>query len=234
MNKKTTEDYLKTIYQLEAERVIANGERAAGHGVSTNDVAERLGVAAASVTAMVKKLAAEKLVTYTPYQGAMLTEAGRRIALAVVRRHRLAERYLQDVLGLSWDQVHVEAEEWEHVLSERVTAAIDQALGSPLTDPHGEPIPSTAGQVRPLMDTPLTRLRANEAGTIARVGNEDGEFLRYLGALGVYPDAVVLVVDVAPFDGPVTIDIRGNRSVIGRRAAEQVFVVDVHEQVGAA
>lgn len=222
MNRKTTEDYLKAIYQIEADRGPASAQ-----GVSTNDLAESLSIAAASVTGMLKKLAAEDLVTYTRYQGVTLTEAGRRIALAVVRRHRLAERYLQDVLGLSWDQVHAEAEEWEHVLSDRVMAAMDEALGRPLTDPHGDPIPSTAGHLPPLRDKPLTELRANEAGLIARVGNEDGEFLRYLGGLGLYPEAVVVVVDVAPFEGPVTIDIGGKRGVIGRKAAEQVFVVDI-------
>jgi DtxR family Mn-dependent transcriptional regulator len=138
---------------------------------------------------------------------------------------------LQDVLGLPWDQVHAEAEEWEHVLSDRVTAAMDEALGRPLTDPHGEPIPSTAGHLPALRDKPLTELRANEAATIARVGNEDGEFLRYLGQLGLYPKAVVVLVDIAPFEGPVTIDIGGKRGVIGRKAAEQVFVVDEHQSL---
>lgn len=242
MNRKTIEDYLKAIYQIEAERdlfarpntstrsaAVQSTPGVVANGVSTNEVAERLGVAAASVTGMLKRLAAEDLVDYTPYQGVVLTEAGRRVALAVVRRHRLAERYLMDVLGLSWDQVHAEAEEWEHVLSDRVTAAIDEALGRPVTDPHGDPIPTSAGQIQPLSDTSLARLRINEAATVARVGSEDGEFLRYLGRLGLYPDALVVVVDVAPFDGPVTIDIDGNRGVIGRKAAEQVFVVNVHE-----
>jgi DtxR family transcriptional regulator, Mn-dependent transcriptional regulator len=228
MNRKTTEDYLKAIYQVEAEHRGARRLNTGGQSVSTNDLADRLGIAAASVTGMLKKLAAEDLVTYTPYQGVGLTEAGQRLALAVVRRHRLAERYLQDVLGLSWDQVHAEAEEWEHVLSDRVTTAMDEALGCPQTDPHGEPIPSTAGQLPPLSDAPLAQLHANDAATVARVGNEDGEFLRYLGGLGLYPDTHVVVVDVAPFDGPVTIDIGDHRGVIGRKAAEQVYVVDVH------
>lgn len=226
MNRKTTEDYLKAIYQIVADRGVG-----VSSGVSTNEIAERLGVAAASVTGMLKKLAAEDLVTYTRYQGAVLTEAGRRIALGVVRRHRLAERYLQDVLGLSWDQVHDEAEEWEHVLSDQVMAAMDEALGRPLTDPHGEPIPSSAGHLPTVSDTPLAKLRVNEVGAITRVVYEDGEFLRYLGGLGLYPDAVVVVVDVAPFDGPVTIEVGGKRGVIGRKAAEQVFV-NVHEAFG--
>lgn len=229
MNRKTTEDYLKAIYLVEAEQGVPAGGQPA-HGVSTNELAERLGVAAPSVTSMLRKLSAEALVSYTRYQGVTLTDAGREIALEVVRRHRLAERYLQDVLGLSWDQVHSEAEEWEHVLSDRVTAAMDEALGRPQTDPHGEPIPSKAGQLRPLSHTSLGDMRANETATVDRVANEEADFLRYLGGLGLYPDARVDVVDVAPFDGPLTVEVGGKLGVIGRKAAEQVFVVHVHSR----
>jgi DtxR family Mn-dependent transcriptional regulator len=108
---------------------------------------------------------------------------------------------------------------------------MNDALGKPSVDPHGEPIPSETGQLPNLTDTPLALLHPNQAATVARVGNENGEFLRYLGGLGLYPDVVVSVLDVAPFDGLVTIEIGGKRGAIGRKAAEQVFVVDVHPAV---
>lgn len=222
MTNKTTEDYLKAIYQAGA------GQGGAG----TTDLAERLGVAPASVTGMLKKLAAQDLVTYTRYQGVALTGAGRAIAVDVLRRHRLAERYLADVLGLPWDRVHDEAEEWEHVLSNEVAARMDAALGWPATDPHGEPIPSASGDVPALSDTPLARMQPSESARVARVSSEDAAFLRYLGSLGIYPDVVLTVVSIAPFGGPVTIEVRGERHAIGQRVAERVFVVDV-EPVGA-
>ena len=217
MTNKTTEDYLKAIYQVDADQ----------GGASTTELAGRLGVAPASVTGMLKKLAAQDLVTYTRYQGVALTRAGRAIALDVVRRHRLAERYLADVLGLPWDRVHDEAEEWEHVLSRDVAARMDEALGRPATDPHGEPIPSEAGDVPALADTPLARLHPHESARVARVSREDGEFLRYLGSLGIYPDVTVTVESIAPFGGPVTVEVGGQRHAIGRAVAEQVFVVEI-------
>ncbi len=217
MTNKTTEDYLKAIYQVDADQ----------QGAGTTELAERLGVAPASVTGMLKKLAAQDLVTYTRYQGVALTSAGRAIALDVLRRHRLAERYLADVLGLPWDRVHDEAEEWEHVLSRDVAARMDEALGWPATDPHGEPIPSAGGDVPALADTPLARLHPAESARVARVSSEDGEFLRYLGSLGIYPDVTLRVVSIAPFGGPVTVEVGGERHAIGRGVAERVFVVDV-------
>jgi DtxR family Mn-dependent transcriptional regulator len=217
MTSKTTEDYLKAIYQADAEH----------QGVGTTDLAERLGVAPASVTGMLKKLAAQDLVTYTRYQGVALTDTGRMIAVDVVRRHRLAERYLSDVLGLSWDQVHAEAEEWEHVLSQDVAARMDQALGWPSTDPHGEPIPSARGEVPALTDTPLARLHPQESAIVARVTNEDADFLRYLGSLGIYPRVALTVLSIAPFGGPVTVEVDGRRHAIGQGVAESVFVTDI-------
>lgn len=217
MTNKTTEDYLKAIYQVDADQ----------RGAGTTELAERLGIAPASVTGMLKKLAAQELVTYTRYQGVALTDTGRVIALDVLRRHRLAERYLTDVLGLSWDRVHAEAEEWEHVLSRDVAARMDAALGWPATDPHGEPIPSAAGDVPQRADTPLAQVQPNESATIARVGSEDAEFLRYLGSLGIYPDVAVVVLSIAPFGGPVTIEVAGRQHAVGRGVTEKVFVVDI-------
>jgi DtxR family Mn-dependent transcriptional regulator len=217
MVNKTTEDYLKAIYQADAEQ----------NNAGTTELAERLGVAPASVTGMLKKLAAQELVSYTRYQGVALTSAGRAIALDVVRRHRLAERYLADVLGLPWDRVHDEAEEWEHVLSGEVAARMDEALGWPTTDPHGEPIPTAKGVVPALTDTPLARLHPQDSARVARVSSEDAEFLRYVGGLGIYPGVALTVLAIAPFGGPLTVDVSGRAHAIGQPVAERVFVVDI-------
>jgi DtxR family Mn-dependent transcriptional regulator len=176
---------------------------------------------------MLKKLAAQELVTYTRYQGVALTRAGRAIALDVLRRHRLAERYLADVLGLPWDRVHDEAEEWEHVLSDDVAARMDEALGWPATDPHGEPIPSARGDLPPLSDMPLARVNPAQSARVARVSSEDAEFLRYLGSMGIYPGVALTVLSIAPFGGPLTVEVAGHRHAIGQAVAERVFVVDV-------
>lgn len=217
MANKTIEDYLKAIYQVDVDQ----------DGAGTTELAERLGIAPASVTGMLKKLAAQDLVTYTRYQGVGLTNAGRAIALDVLRRHRLAERYLADVLGLPWDRVHDEAEEWEHVLSDDVAARMDAALGWPSTDPHGEPIPSARGDVPPLADTPLARLRPRHTARVARVSSEDAEFLRYLGSMGIYPHVALTVLTIAPFGGPLTIEVSGQCHAIGQGVAERIFVVDI-------
>src|SRR5437867_7774832 len=132
MHTESVQNYLKTIYELQHEQ----------GRVATTLLADRLGVAPASVTGMIKKLAGMHLVTHEPYQGVVLTEAGERIALEVIRHHRLIERYLAEALGVPWDEVHEEAEKWEHVLSEEMEERIDAMLGHPTTDPHGTPIPA--------------------------------------------------------------------------------------------
>ncbi len=217
MITSTIEDYLKVIFQIEE----AQGT------VSTTDLAVQLGVAPASVTGMLKKLAAHDLVAYTPYQGVTLTPYGRTIALRVVRYHRLAEQYLAEVLGMSWDEVHAEAEELEHALSEQVVGRIDAALGRPTTDPHGEPIPTEDGRMPDREDVPLASLAAGDCAVVARVSSREASFLRYLGSMGIYPGARVQILAVAPFDGPLTAQIGEQPYAIGRAAAAQVFVAHV-------
>jgi DtxR family transcriptional regulator, Mn-dependent transcriptional regulator len=214
MITKAIEDYLKAIYQVEVDR----------GAVSTNALADRLSLTAASVTGMLKKLAALDLVTYTPYQGVSLTEEGRAIALRMVRHHRLAERYLTEVLGMEWDEVHAEAEEWEHAMSDRVARKLDLALGGPATDPHGEPIPTASGAITERQDVTLSALPAGESAVISRVYSHDAALLRYLGRLGLYPGVTLTVVEVAPFGGPVTLAVAGAQYSIGRPVAEHVFV----------
>src|SRR5512143_1300586 len=186
------QDYLKAIYEL-----TQNGEAA-----STNALAARLGVEPASVTGMVQKLAAGRpaLVDYRKHHGVKLTAAGRRAALEVIRHHRLLETWLVKTLGYSWDQVHVEAERLEHVISEEFEERIAAALGDPVRDPHGELIPSSDLVMPADGSVPLVSLKAMQGARVRRVLAEDPRLLRHLDALRLIPGAHVSVVDVSPFD----------------------------------
>ncbi|MCH8027874.1 MAG: metal-dependent transcriptional regulator [candidate division Zixibacteria bacterium] len=211
---ESIEDYLKAIYALKKE---------VGKVVTTQ-LAERLEVKPASVTGMVRKLAQMKLVTYKPYQGVALTKAGQKVALEVIRHHRLLELYLSEVMGLPWDKVHIEAEKLEHALSEELEERIDELLGHPTTDPHGAPIPTKAGKVNSSVSHKLSELKQGEKAKIAEVRDEDSELLRYLGDLGLFPREVVTVVAVAPFKGPMTLQLKQREVVVGREAAKQILV----------
>jgi DtxR family Mn-dependent transcriptional regulator len=194
--------------------------------VTTNAIAERLGVSPASVTAMVKKLAKLGLVEHTPYHGVALTDSGTLMALEVVRHHRLLELYLMEALGLPWDQVHEEAERLEHHLSDELEARIDAALGHPTRDPHGDPIPSAELELASIDDRPLTDLEDGCEAIVKRVPDNDPELLRYLAELGVVPDESVVVLERAPFDGPVTVEVGGQRHVLSPRLAERILVAE--------
>lgn len=210
---QATEDYLKTIWRL------ARRDR-----VTTSALAAELEVAPASVTGMLKKLAGLRLVEHEPYHGARLTEAGERVALEVVRHHRLLELYLTQALGLGWDEVHAEADRLEHHLSEEVEARIDEALGFPTRDPHGDPIP-TRELVLPIDSRrSLNEVPEGETAVVSRVPDEDPDLLRYLASLGVSPECEVAVVARAPFDGPVTIDVAGARHSVAPALADRIEV----------
>ncbi len=202
------------IYDMER-----GGERA-----TTSALAARLGVQPASVTGMVKRLAESELVAYTPYGGADLTPEGRRTALSVARHHRVIERFLVDTLGVPWDEVHVEAHRLEHALSDALVDRLDALLGHPATCPHGSPIPAADGRVAQPLHIALSELPAGRFGIVAEVDDEDAAFVRYVGELGLVPGAAVEIVAVAPFDGPLTLRIRGQEQVIGGRAASRVWV----------
>ena len=213
MVSESAQDYLKAIWKLER-----TGD------MSTSALAESLGVTPASATAMLKKLATLGLVVHEPYHGATLTPAGERMALEVVRHHRLLELYLMEALGLTWDQVHQEAERLEHHLSDELEAAIDQALGYPTRDPHGDPIPSPELLLARDELVCLSDLEAGSMTVVRRVPDGDPELLRYLASLGLVPAEAVTVVEQAPFDGPVTVEVRGSRHAIGRSLAAQIEV----------
>lgn len=212
------EDYLKAIYDL--ERV--------GEPATTNDIALRLGVAPASVSGMVRRLADQGLITHEPYRGVRLTSDGRHAALRTLRRHRILECYLTEVLGLSWDRVHEEAERLEHAASEELIERMAAALGDPVQDPHGAPIPTRDGRVEESTLRSLAEMGQGDRLRVRRVQDEDAGRLRYLAELGIRPGALVRVLDKAPFDGPITLWIDdaggGATRAIGVTLAEQVFV----------
>lgn len=218
MHTEAVEDYLKAAYEIQQEQ----------GRVATTVLAERLAVAPASVTGMIKKLAEMQLVTHERYQGVLLTEAGRKIALEVIRHHRLVELYLAEALGVPWDQVHAEAEKWEHVLSEDLEDRMDAMLGHPTNDPHGAPIPDRNGQFTQRSTVRLSELVVGQMGRIAEVSDHDPALLRYFGTLGLYPKAAVTIRSVAPFDGPITLLVGEQEQVLGREAASYILVCEVN------
>src|ERR1700745_153266 len=185
------EDYAKAIYALET--------RKEGHAVSTNAIAERMGVTAASASGMVKRLGELGLVEHQPYRGVSLTEQGRRVALEVMRHHRLLELYLVESLGVPWDRVHEEAEVLEHVLSEELEELIAAKLGDPTHDPHGDPIPTRDGLMPDEQTVSLQALGAGDCGRFVRISDADPEMLRYLAARGIAPGDAFEVVEKQPF-----------------------------------
>jgi len=214
MLSEAIQDYLKAIYKLQL----------AGGAVSTSALAEAMGVAAPSATGMVKRLAGLKLVRHHPYRGVLLTKAGEKVALEVVRHHRLLELYLAEALGYPWDKVHEEAERLEHVISEEFEEKIFQALGQPTRDPHGDPIPGKDGTVAAEEHDRLSDLPPGASGVIRQVSDSDAEMLRYLGARGLVPDAAVKVLEKAPFNGPITVQTGKTSHVLGRDLARHVWV----------
>jgi DtxR family Mn-dependent transcriptional regulator len=206
MPSPAAEDYLKAIYALGRT----------GEAATTSSLAERLGVSGASVTGMLKKLAASGLVAHEKYQGARLTEPGRLIAVETIRHHRLVETYLHQALGVPWEKLHDEAEAWEHVLSEDLEARMDAALGHPTHDPHGSPIPTPDLELDERERLPLARLDAGSEAAVAEVSDHDPELLREVGAAGLYPGTRFRVVDVDD-DGAVALHV-----LSGDRAGETV------------
>lgn len=203
---QAVEDYSKAIYALESR---------SGEPVTTNALAARLGVTPASASAMVKRLAAAGYVEHAPYRGVRLTSRGRRVALEVLRHHRLLERYLVDALGMPWDKVHDEAEVLEHVLSEELEQRIADTLGDPARDPHGDPIPTPDGRVEEGATAPLDSLETGDTGRFVRVSDSEPEMLRYLASRGIAPGDRLEVVDKQPFGGPLRVRIGESVHVLG-------------------
>ncbi len=213
------EDYLKAVYLLASQ----------GGPVTNSALASQLDVSPASATNMVKRLADLGLIDYEKYQSVSLTPAGERVALEVLRHHRLLELYLHQELQLPWDQVHAEAERLEHVISEVLEDAISSALGNPLVDPHGDPIPTKKGKVEDISGIPLSLGDTDVDYQLARVLMQDEDRLRYLGSLGIYPNAIIRVREKSPFDGPLLIEVDGKHHALAFDMAASLLVVARNE-----
>jgi DtxR family Mn-dependent transcriptional regulator len=210
---RSVEDYLKAIYRLSPE----------GRHASTSDIAHLLELSAPSVSGMVKRLSELGLLEHIPYKGVQLTDAGRRAALRMVRRHRLIEAYLVEFLGYGWDAVHGEAERLEHAVSDTLVERMAAALGNPSVDPHGDPIPEPDGSMHELACTRLADVSVGATVEIRRVDEREPERLRYLAALGLVPGVVATLLDRQPFGGPVTVEVDGERHIIGQELAQVVL-----------
>jgi DtxR family Mn-dependent transcriptional regulator len=211
------EDYLKAIY------TIGKGTGAA----ATNDIAQRLALAPASVSGMVRRLADQGLLAYERYHGVKLTETGRRAALRTLRRHRVIEAYLAQALGYPWDRVHAEAERLEHAVSDELVDRMAATMGEPEVDPHGAPIPTRDGSVDETEHTSLADLAVGVPGVVVRVADEDPAMLRYLAELSIVPGKRVTVKSRAPFGGPITLATGRQEIPVGPALAAHVLTAPV-------
>jgi DtxR family transcriptional regulator, Mn-dependent transcriptional regulator len=208
------QDYAKAIWSI--------GQRTDAP-VSTSAIAERLDVSPASASAMVKRLESLGLVSREPYHGVQLTRAGERVALAVLRHHRLLELYLAEALGMPWDQVH-EAEKLEHAISPELSELIAAKLGNPTHDPHGDPIPTLEGEIDEVPTRALSDLRPGERGVFSRVSDSNPEMLRYLSERGIAPGAELELAGREPFGGPLTVRANGRDHALGDQLARAMRV----------
>lgn len=214
MYTPVVEDYLKAIWALQQIEA----------PVSTSRIAERLGLTSAAVTAMVKRLAENGLLRHEPYYGVRLTPAGELASLRIVRRHRVLELFLTEMLGYEWDRVHDEAERLEHAASDELIERLARLLGEPERDPHGSAIPTAEGEVDKAIYPALADLEPGDRARIVEVAVHEPEQLRYLGSLDLYPGAEVEVVETAPFDGPITMNVNDTPRVLSRALARQLYM----------
>jgi len=220
---ESTEEYLEAIYRLERE----------GSGVSTSALATELGVAPASVSGMLKKLAGDGYIDHRARGEAKLTQKGLQVAVRVLRRHRLAECFLTEILGMDWDEVHAEACMLEHAISARVEERLIAVLGNPKTCPHGHPIPPADLSDPERPGFPLAQLQAGDSARVHGVTEEVSEMLRYLGSIGLRPGADVELVEKAPLGGPVTVRLGERQHAISLELARMVIVIPHETPSGA-
>ena len=216
---RSQEDYLKALYLLHGDQ----------RAVPTRDLAQRLGISSPSVSEMVTRLTAQGLVEHDRYRGQQLTKEGRKVALELVRHHRLLEMFLVQVLGYSWDEVHDEAERLEHVMSDRMEQRIFELLGRPELDPHGHAIPSASGKVRSSSDRPLSQCHAGEKVVVQGVSDEDAGRLRELERRGLLPGTRIEVLAVSEYEGPIEVRIKGRRVSVPLGLARGMFVEGVRQ-----
>ena len=213
---RSQEDYLKALYLLRGDE----------RPVPTRDLAHRLGISSPSVSEMVTRLTAQGLVEHDRYRGQQLTREGRKVALELVRHHRLLEMFLVQVLGYSLDEVHDEAERLEHVISERMEERIFELLGRPEIDPHGHAIPTLGGKLRPVSRRPLSEARAGEKVVVQGVSDDDARRLRELERRRLTPGTRMAVVGESEFEGPIEVRIRGRRETVPLGLARAIFVTE--------
>jgi len=209
-----TEDYLKNIFKL--EQILSP--------VKTNSIASKMELSSASVTGMLKKLHKMKLVIYKPYQGVSLTKKGEKVALEIIRHHRLIELFLNQKMGIDWDKVDIEAEKLEHVLSEELEEVLDKSLGFPTLDPHGDPIPSKEGNIKKMNEKKLLEVQEGIKVSITRVGQENNEILKYLGEIGLIPGVSVKILKKSLKTDTITISVNGVSHTFSNSVGSFVFV----------
>lgn len=211
----TVENYIKAIYRLSQKDA---------EGVSTNAIAEALGTKAATVSDMLKKLSQHKLIHYKKYQGTTLTKNGRDMALNIIRKHRLWEVFLVDKLEFRWDEVHDIAEELEHIDSDELINRLEDFLGRPKFDPHGDPIPTREGQIERREQVPLTELKTNETGYVTGVKDSSKEFLQYLDTQGIELGNKLEVTDIFDYDKSRTVKHQGKLVTLSQQVCKNLFV----------
>ncbi|MEX2115685.1 MAG: metal-dependent transcriptional regulator [Bacteroidota bacterium] len=220
MPSEHVENYIKNIYKLQEHE----------KRVTTSLLSDRLQISAPSVTEMVKKLADEGTVSYTPYKGVELTEGGRKLALRIIRRHRLWELFLVEVLKYQWDEIDEEAERLEHFMSEKLEERIDEALGYPRLDPHGDLIPTREGILEDRNHVSLSELEPGTEGVVSRVSDEHPEVLQYMSKLGIVLGTVVRIKERIDFDGSLRAEIGSRDQFISAKLGQNIFV-EVKEPV---
>ena len=213
MLSQAVQDYLKTIYKLEDKG-----------RVSTTKIAKELNISGASVTGMLKRLSEMKMVDYNSYKGVKLTNSGKKIALEVIRHHRLLELYLKEMLGFPLEKVHEEACRLEHHISDEFLEKIDSLLGKPDFDPHGHPIPTKKGKIPEVSNTPLSNCDPGKTVMIKRLSDSDPEMLGYFENIGLMPNVKLKILEIAPFNGPITVMYENKEKIIGNEVAKNIFV----------
>jgi len=215
-----TEEYLEIIYKLQKKNGIA----------TTSDLVRLLKVAPGTVTNTIARLERESFVIHEPYRGVRLTEKGQRIALRTIRKHRLSERLLTDLLNVEWEKVHEAACKLEHSISDEIAKKIEKALGHPKTCPHGNPIPTECGGIIEKSSEPLSKFNVGEKGVIVKITDERRELLEYLSSINVKPDRLVEIIDKAPFNGPITIKIEGKSHALSPEIASIIEARKIEEE----
>ena len=209
-----TEDYLKNIFKLEQSFT----------PVKTSSIASKMELSSASVTGMLKKLDKMKLVVYQPYQGVSLTKKGEKVALEIIRHHRLIELFLNQKMGIDWDKVDIEAEKLEHVLSEELEEVLDKSLGFPTLDPHGDPIPSKEGNIKKMSEKKLLEMEKGVKVSVTRVEQENNKVLKYLGEIGLIPGVSVKILEKSVNTDTITIRVNGISHTFSNFVGSFVFV----------